>query len=177
MRQQHTMARFRVPQLIGTVCLKLFWPKLEMSQLSSSYRASARSSHGALPSPGLPCQVPSGAISESILTPAKSHGMAPTIACSVAGVPPADAGPCRCQACGLKWVLSQLYCTPYSAGCPLHSSVSVLYSCFGTTWANRLSFSVLAEKLFSELQCSASCRLIITSVTQYSWSAALMYIH
>ncbi|KAK6699702.1 hypothetical protein SNK05_012510 [Fusarium graminearum] len=84
MRQQHTMARSRVPQLIGTVCLKLFWPKLEVSQLSSSYRASARSSHGALPSPGLPCQVPSGAISESILTPAKSHGMAPTIACSVA---------------------------------------------------------------------------------------------
>ncbi|CEI69913.1 unnamed protein product [Fusarium venenatum] len=51
--------------------------------MSSSYRASARSSHGALPSPGLPCQVPSGAISESILTPAKYHGMAPTIACSV----------------------------------------------------------------------------------------------
>lgn len=58
-----------------------------------------------------------------------------------------------------------------------HQSVSVLYSCFGTSWANRLSFSVLAEKLFSELQCSVSCRLIITSVTQYSWSAALMYIH
>lgn len=130
MRQQHTMARSRVPQLIGTVCLKLFWPKLEVSQLSSSYRASARSSHGALPSPGLPCQVPSGAISESILTPAKSHGMAPTIACSVAGVPPADAGPCRCQACGLKWVLSQLYSVLYPVLCWLSFTLISQCLCF-----------------------------------------------